>query len=207
MWKPSVSNRPSGSTNDSIRWSRVLAAFFWSVITLPSVARAPNVSAVRRRKRRDHFMRPNDRAPTHDIDTRTSRSVVDAGARSPIEPLFQPVVAPEHLGVCSHEARRADDSDLRRAGALGLEPRLVGVALGAFKCRDGLDAAFFQQRAQGCAVADRQALTEFRGKDPAREIGTLGVFKRERHPRREQTRLRKRLGSLERNAHCGARAL
>src|ERR1700733_916874 len=204
MWKPSVSNRPSGSTNDSIRWSRVLATFFWSVITLPSVARAPNVSAVRRRKRRDHFMRPNDRAPTHDERRAASRR---AAARGPIEPLFEPVVAPEHLAVCGHETWRAEDSDLRRASALGLELRLDGVALGAFKCRDGHDAAFFQQRAERRTVADRQALTKFGDKDPSREIGALGALKRERHPRGEQTRLWKRLGALERNAQGAARPL
>ena len=89
-------------------------------------------------------------------------------ARRPIEPLFKPVVAPEHFAVCGHETRRADDSDLHRAGALGLEPRLVGLAFGALERRRGIDAACGPASAlKRRTIADRQALAEFGDKDAA----------------------------------------
>src|SRR6202046_3648764 len=169
-------------------------------MTLPFVALPLFLAVWREQKARSLYavIRARANARRGEASRRATR------VRGPIEPLFEPVVAPEHLAVRSYETRRADDSDLGRAGAFGLETRLVGVALGALKCRGRFDAAFFQQRAEGCALADRQALTEFRDKDAAREIGTLVAFKRERHSRGEQARLWKRLRPFERKAHGAA---
>src|ERR1700733_15782833 len=73
--------------------------------------------------------------------TQESGVATEAGPCGPIEPLFEPVVAPEHFAVRGDETRRTDDADLRRAGAFGLEQRLVGGALGPLKRRRRIDAA------------------------------------------------------------------
>jgi hypothetical protein len=97
---------------------------------------------------------------------------MEAGPCGPIEPLFEPVVAPEHFAVRGDETRRADDADLRRAGAFGLEPRLVGGALGPLERCRRIDAACGQQCAKRRAIADRQALAEFGKKNSARVSAT-----------------------------------
>src|SRR5580658_4611665 len=53
--------------------------------------------------------------------------------RRPIEPLFEPVVAPEHLAVLGDKAGCADNANLGRASALRLQQGLVRVASGALE--------------------------------------------------------------------------
>src|SRR3984957_7472541 len=129
-------------------------------------SRAPKVSDVRAKNAislcRGTMLRQR---PAKEI--RALRNGVEPAGYRPIEPLFKPVVAPEDLAVWGHEPRRADDSHLPRAGALGLEPRLVRLAFGALERRRGIDAACGEQGAERRTIADRQALAELGDKDAA----------------------------------------
>src|ERR1700722_3386759 len=169
-------------------------------------SRAPKVSDVRAKNAislcRGTMLRQR---PAKEI--RALRNGVEPAGHRPIEPLFKPVVAPEDLAVHGHETRRADDSDLHRAGALGLEPRLVRLAFGALERRRRIGATRGEQGAERRTIADRQALTELGDKDLSGKVSALVAFEHERNSCGEQARVWKRLGPLERNAHRSARPL
>ena len=128
-------------------------------------------------------------------------AALDGISRRPIEPLFEPIVAPEHLAVARDDRRRSDDADLRRPGALGLESRLVGVAFCPFKRGRGIDAACGEQRRERRPIGDRQAAAEFSQVDLTGKVCALLALKRQRDAGGEQARLGKGLRPFERDAH------
>ena len=118
---------------------------------------------------------------------------------------LEPVVAPEQFAVGGREARRAEDAEPLRLIGLRPQPRFDCIGLGRRECALGIELESRQDVADGHGIVDAASVGELRAKDRAAERFAPGVVEpHQRHARREQTVLRKGIGTPERELQLRA---
>src|SRR5262249_48495741 len=126
-----------------------------------------------------------------------------AGARGP-----EPTLAPEQFAVGGGEAGRVEHAEALRLFGLCAQPQLDGIRPRSREHRRRIDVKRRQRVSDNRGIVDAASVREFRAEErTAKLFAPCLIEGNERHSRREQIVLRKRIWTAEREPKVRARAL